>query len=77
MMIDDPSPCTAYGHQTPTPNEIGYREHEVTDVINGLGFNQAIEDDVGCECDGFELGFVDYIRLASVREKIDFNFLMI
>jgi hypothetical protein len=47
----------AYDHQTQTPNDIGYRAHEVTNVVNGLGFNQAIEDDV--DCDGFELGFVD------------------
>jgi hypothetical protein len=52
---------TAYDHQTPTPNDIGYMEHEVTNVVNGLGFNQAIEDDV--DCDGFELGFVDYKAL--------------
>jgi hypothetical protein len=42
----------AYDYQTPTPNDIGYREHDVTIVINGLGFNQAIEDDM--DCDGFE-----------------------
>jgi hypothetical protein len=45
------------------PNDIGYREHEVIDIVNGLGFNQAIEDDV--DCDGFELGFVDYKTFFS------------